>query len=113
MKTKTCAKCKRELPVESFNRCRGQKDGRHSYCKECIAAYKKSHRAAKLTKPQRLKLYALYHGDTLICIGTCKQLAEWQGVDERTIRWHATPTGAARNEDGLLVIPIDEDEEGG
>ena len=111
MKTKVCFKCKRELPVECFSKCKGQKDGLHSYCKECVKEYHRSHRPGKPETPKKLKLYALYKGDTLECIGTCKQLAEWQGCDERTIRWYATPWGSTRHDNGITVYPIDDDEE--
>jgi len=36
METKMCAKCKRELPVESFSNQKLGKNGKRSRCKECI-----------------------------------------------------------------------------
>lgn len=35
VKTKLCYKCKRELPVTEFHKCRARYDGLYSYCKEC------------------------------------------------------------------------------
>jgi len=36
---KTCARCKRELPVGQFHKDRTKKDGRNIYCKKCIHAF--------------------------------------------------------------------------
>lgn len=55
------------------------------------------------------KLYSLYQGDTLLCIGTVAQLAEWQGVSESTILWYATPRGRERYEDGIRAYRIEDD----
>ena len=41
---KTCAKCKEDLPLDSFYRSSQHKDGRQSYCKPCRAAYTKAWR---------------------------------------------------------------------
>lgn len=38
METKKCAKCGRELPLDSFHKGTVSKDGRQSYCKECKRA---------------------------------------------------------------------------
>lgn len=38
METKKCARCGRELPLDSYHRSKGAKDGRQSYCKECKKA---------------------------------------------------------------------------
>ncbi len=39
---KTCSKCQRELPLESFSKCKASKDGFHCHCKDCIRAYNKA-----------------------------------------------------------------------
>lgn len=35
METKKCAKCGRELPLDSFHKSTVSKDGRQCYCKDC------------------------------------------------------------------------------
>lgn len=57
------------------------------------------------------KMYALYHGDNILTIGTIKELAKYLGVKERTIRFYSTPTYKERNKKGYLVIKIEEDNE--
>lgn len=37
-KTKKCACCGKELPVENFGKCANNQDGLYSYCKECTRA---------------------------------------------------------------------------
>ncbi len=38
---KRCPKCKRVLPRERFHRCRSKRDGRESWCKDCVYFHKK------------------------------------------------------------------------
>lgn len=45
-----------------------------------------------------LNEYALYKGEEVLAIGTIKDIAENQGVDERTIRFYATGTYKRRLE---------------
>lgn len=42
--TKTCSRCGRELPKESFGLSKKTADGRQNYCKECARAYFKQYR---------------------------------------------------------------------
>jgi len=53
-------------------------------------------------------MYALYHGDTILTIGTKLELAKYLGVKERTINFYMTPTYKKRNKNGYLVIRIEE-----
>lgn len=53
MKTKVCAKCKRELPVTEFHRNKATKDGLQSHCKECAKHY-------DANKKQQKKLLPVY-----------------------------------------------------
>lgn len=56
------------------------------------------------------KMYALYHGDTFIDLGTKKYLAELLGVHPRTINFYMTPTHLKRtNYRSYIVIKIEED----
>lgn len=43
METKICYKCKKELPVEFFEKNRTRKDGLQSACKKCKKEYIKEH----------------------------------------------------------------------
>lgn len=36
--SKSCFKCKAELPIDEFGVCRSRPDGRNAYCKPCIRA---------------------------------------------------------------------------
>lgn len=36
MTNKTCGRCKKEKPVESFSKSKNRKDGLHPICKECV-----------------------------------------------------------------------------
>ena len=45
---KTCTKCHRELPEESFSKCSSRPDGLQPYCKECTLEYNRQ--LAKLRK---------------------------------------------------------------
>ena len=38
--TKICSRCKKELPIEMFNKSRGMNDGLQFYCKACLKQYK-------------------------------------------------------------------------
>ena len=55
------------------------------------------------------KMYALYHGDNILTIGTIKELAKYLNVKDRTIKFYSTPTYRKRSKDGYLVIRIEED----
>ena len=55
-------------------------------------------------------MYALYHGDEFIDIGTQEYLAKLLGVTKKTISFYATPTYRKRIKDNAwIVIRIEED----
>ena len=55
-----------------------------------------------------MKIYALYHGDNFIDLGTRDYLAKLLGVTVKTISYYATPTYQKRNDyKGYIVIRID------
>ena len=47
---------------------------------------------------KKIKEYALYKGDELLTIGTIKEIAENQGVKEKTILFYKMPTYLRRRE---------------
>jgi len=47
---KTCKKCQKTLPLESFHRHKGFKDGRRAVCKECSCAHSKKYYAENREK---------------------------------------------------------------
>lgn len=54
-------------------------------------------------------MYALYHGDTFIDLGTKYYLAKILGVNIRTIEFYLSPTYKKRtNYNGYLVIKIED-----
>lgn len=56
------------------------------------------------------RIYALYHGDTFIDLGTKKYLANLLGVKEHTIEYYMTPIHKKRtNYKSYIVIRIKED----
>lgn len=59
---------------------------------------------------KKQKMYALYHGDNILTIGTKEELAKYLGVDKRTINFYMTPTHQKRVKDNAyLVIRIEEE----
>lgn len=49
--------------------------------------------------PKRIspnRLYAVYKGDELICVGTAKECAEFTGMKESTINWASSPAALKR-----------------
>ncbi|ALY08008.1 hypothetical protein EauS123_00009 [Exiguobacterium phage vB_EauS-123] len=47
--------------------------------------------------PRAVKqIYAAYHGDRFISVGTDEELAEELGKTSKTIRWYSTPTAHSR-----------------
>lgn len=55
-------------------------------------------------------MYALYHGDKFIDLGTRKYLANLLGVSKKTISFYGSPTYKKRtNYNGYIVIKIEED----
>jgi C1A family cysteine protease len=66
------------------------------------------------------RIYALYKGDTNLCDGTIKELAQQLGVAVTTMKFYASPTYQHRNlkpgheaVNRIIVIPIgwDDDDE--
>lgn len=41
--TKVCSKCKKELPIEMFSKCKSNNDGLERSCKQCNKAYCKKY----------------------------------------------------------------------
>ena len=55
-------------------------------------------------------MYALYHGDTFIDLGTKEYLANLLKVKTNTIKFYTSPTYRKRTGDrGYLVIKIEEE----
>jgi hypothetical protein len=55
-------------------------------------------------------MYALYHGDKFIDIGSLEYLAKLIGVGKRTISFYMSPTYKKRtNYNGWIVIKIEKD----
>lgn len=42
---KCCGRCKEQKPLEAFTTAPKAKDGRHSYCKDCVNAYRRANQA--------------------------------------------------------------------
>lgn len=55
-------------------------------------------------------IYALYHGDKFIDLGTKKYLADLLGVSINTISYYMTPSHRKRsNNQGYIVIKVEDD----
>ena len=60
IKTKTCSKCGRELPLENFSKCASNSDGLQRQCKECHresvrnAYYKRKEKSFGITPPNKV-----------------------------------------------------------
>lgn len=61
------------------------------------------------------KEYALYKGEELLCIGTIKQIAEHQGVQEETIKFYGTDSYKKRiskrmkSTDSKVLVCLDDE----
>ncbi|WP_288531046.1 hypothetical protein [uncultured Secundilactobacillus sp.] len=75
-------------------------------------ALKSRHLVVKKSKrgPSR-SLYALYHGDEIVGVGTINELAKIQGVKPTSIRWLTNPSYMKRTnpETAVRVIKVEED----
>ncbi|MCQ2978246.1 MAG: hypothetical protein MJ245_00415 [Clostridia bacterium] len=56
------------------------------------------------------KMYALYHGDEFVDLGTKEYLAKLLNVKVETIKFYMSPTYRRRtNDNGYIVIRIEDD----
>lgn len=59
-----------------------------------------------------MKWYALYKGDKFLFVGTRKELAEYLGVDEKTIYFYSSPVYKRRKKNNFencyLVIEVED-----
>lgn len=55
---------------------------------------------------KKVRIYALYHGDTFLLTGSKSELAKFLGVKERTITFYSSKVYEKRNENGYKVIFI-------
>ena len=63
--TKICSKCKRELPIEMFQRDKSKSDGFNTQCKECVSLRAKSKEGKEVAKRARQKYYQTEKGKAL------------------------------------------------
>lgn len=54
--------------------------------------------------------YAIYKGDSLICIGTAKECSEQLGITRKSIYWLASPTNHKRAKGNRKIAIKLEDE---
>lgn len=60
-----------------------------------------------------MNIYALYHGDTFIDLGTKQYLAKLLNVNIKTISFYASAAYRKRtNDNGYIVIKIEDDLDG-
>ncbi|MBR4178049.1 MAG: hypothetical protein IKR57_01715 [Bacilli bacterium] len=56
-----------------------------------------------------MNIYALYHGDNFIDMGTKEYLSKLLGVSEKTILFYSSPTYLKRTDgNGWVVIKVEE-----
>ena len=60
---------------------------------------------------KKIRVYALYHGDTWLTDGTKKELADYLNVAIATISFYISPCHRKRNKEGYIVIFIGEEYE--
>lgn len=60
-----------------------------------------------------MKWYALYRGDELLTVGSIRDLANYLGVVEESVRFYTTPVWKSRvnMNVAIYVIKIEEDED--
>lgn len=84
--TKTCNRCKRDLPVESFSKNKAAKDGLQGRCKPCA---KESYTEWRLANPDKARANS-YKQTAKLKAKNPNYHAEWEA------RNYATPAGRAR-----------------
>ena len=59
-----------------------------------------------------MKTYALYRGAEVLTVGSRRELADYLGVDPKTITFYMSPTYMRRckGENRLIVIKLEEDD---
>jgi uncharacterized protein L426 len=60
--TKICSKCKKELPIDHFQKDKSKSDGLNTRCKDCVAEYRKSPRGKEVASEARRKYYQTEKG---------------------------------------------------
>jgi hypothetical protein len=53
-------------------------------------------------------IYALYHDDEYLAMGTREELAEYLGVKPSSIAFYGSPTYRKRAKAGYIVIKVEE-----
>lgn len=48
--TKICSSCKRELPIEAYNKCKTTNDGLCYKCRECEKAFRQSEKGKEISR---------------------------------------------------------------
>src|SRR5215510_12927420 len=69
---KKCARCLKEKPLSDFNNCRGAKDGKQSYCRDCQASYNLKYNYG-LSPEAFDTMYREQAGLCFLCHKTCEQ----------------------------------------
>lgn len=79
MQTKVCARCKKELGIDNFNKNLKARDGLCSYCRDCSAEYKKEYK-------ENPDIYKEFYGKHKIIDGIeykfCSTCHNWIELDE-------------------------------
>ena len=63
------------------------------------------------TTRKKLREYAVYRGDELICVGTAKECAEELGVKVNTIYWMSNPAYHKRAKENWTIVTRLEDDD--
>lgn len=101
--TRRCARCREFLPANAFGPNLRNRDGLHSYCRACVAAYNRAwfaghpdvaerDRARKRIAPHALtcrechKPFEAKRRDTLYCSDPCKVAARTARAIQRQLR---------------------------
>lgn len=80
METKTCGRCKKDLPLSSFNKNKAKKCGLNSYCRDCNKIAHKEHYKAKpefyYNRNKKVRLSNAQWIFEYKCKNKCKQCGE-------------------------------------
>ena len=98
--TKVCSKCKRELPIEMFSKCKSNNDGLERSCKQCNKAY---------CKKYNNKMFNTFSGEYKVRKGCSKfvkrdyELTEKQLKKREWNRLHNNCKSKNSNPYGILI----------
>ena len=90
IQTKRCPKCGRILPLNEFSKKKSSKDGRQSFCKQCVKAYDAEYRAKnKDAIAQKHADYYQSNKDAILQKKAEYRANNKEAIAQRNSKWYA------------------------